>query len=84
MDEPFGALDPITRNSMHDEFYNLNQKLGKTILIVTHDMNEAFKLADKVILMNHGEIVQMGTQKDFIENPANEFVRSFLAEHLNA
>lgn len=83
MDEPFGALDPITRNSMHDEFYNLNKKLGKTILIVTHDMSEAFKLGDKVILMNQGEVVQIGSQQEFTENPANEFVRSFLAEHFN-
>ena len=84
MDEPFGALDPITRNSMHDEFYRLNQKLGKTIIIVTHDMAEAFKLGDKVILMNEGSIVQMGTMDDYTKRPANEFVEAFLAEHFNA
>jgi osmoprotectant transport system ATP-binding protein len=78
MDEPFGALDPITRDSMHEEFSNLNKQLGKTILIVTHDLAEAFKLGDKVILMNEGEIVQIGNQKDFMENPTNKFVESFI------
>ncbi|MFT6602973.1 MAG: osmoprotectant transport system ATP-binding protein, partial [Bacteriovoracaceae bacterium] len=60
MDEPFGALDPITRNSLHEEFWNLNEKLHKTIIIVTHDMDEAFKLGHKIILMHKGEIVQVG------------------------
>lgn len=78
MDEPFGALDPITRESLHEEFINLNQRLKKTILIVTHDMDEAFKLGDKVILMNKGEIVQMGTKDDLVNNPKNEFVESFV------
>lgn len=78
MDEPFGALDPITRESLHEEFINLNQRLKKTILIVTHDMDEAFKLGDKVILMNKGEIVQMGSKDDLVNNPKNEFVESFV------
>jgi osmoprotectant transport system ATP-binding protein len=78
MDEPFGALDPLTRDSMHGEFYNLNQKLGKTILIVTHDLREAFKLGDKVILMNEGEIVQEGSKDDFINKPKNQFVSDFV------
>lgn len=78
MDEPFGALDPITRESLHEEFISLNQRLKKTILIVTHDMDEAFKLGDKVILMNKGEIVQMGTKDDLVNNPKNEFVESFV------
>lgn len=78
MDEPFGALDPLTRNSLHKEFLHLNQKLNKTILIVTHDMNEAFKLGDKVILMDKGKIVQMGTKDDLINSPANEFVQNFI------
>jgi osmoprotectant transport system ATP-binding protein len=77
MDEPFGALDPITRKALHEELISLNQKLHKTILIVTHDMTEAFKLADKIILMNAGKLVQMGTKNDFIQNPKNEFVENF-------
>ena len=78
MDEPFGALDPITRNSLHGEFLGLNKKLQKTILIVTHDMDEAFKLGHKVILMHKGEIVQMGNEEDFMKRPVNEFVESFV------
>ena len=78
MDEPFGALDPITRNSLHEEFWNLNEKLNKTILMVTHDMDEAFKLGHKVILMHKGEIVQIGSKEDFVERPANEFVEKFV------
>lgn len=81
MDEPFGALDPITRDSIHDEFLNLNSELKKTILIVTHDINEAFKLSDKIILMDKGEIVQMGKKDELIKKPKNEFVSSFIKSH---
>ena len=63
---------------MHDEFYNLNRKLGKTILIVTHDLTEAFKLGDKVLLMDNGSIVQAGTKSDFINSPVNDFVKDFI------
>ena len=78
MDEPFGALDPITRNSLHEEFLELNSKLHKTFLIVTHDLEEAFKLGDKVILMDKGQIIQMGNKDDFLSNPKNDFVASFV------
>ncbi len=81
MDEPFGALDPITRNSLHDELIHLNKELKKTILLVTHDLEEAFKLGDKVILMNKGKIVQSGNRKDFLENPNNQFVKDFIQGH---
>lgn len=84
MDEPFGALDPITRKSLHEELISLNKKLKKTILIVTHDMSEAFDLGDKVILMNKGLIVQEGSKEEFIQNPKNEFVASFIQGHLHA
>lgn len=84
MDEPFGALDPITRNALHEEFVHLNQKLNKTILMVTHDMEEAFKLGDIIILMNKGKIIQSGTKEDFLHRPANEFVTDFLKGTLNA
>lgn len=82
MDEPFGALDPITRNSLHEEFLNINQKLKKTIIIVTHDLEEAFKLSDVIILMNAGKIEQMGTRDDLVNSPANEFVQNFMSGHL--
>lgn len=83
MDEPFGALDPITRSSLHDEFLMLNQKLHKTILMVTHDMEEAFKLGDKIILMQKGEIVQCGSKEDFMNNPNSEFVSNFVQSYFN-
>ncbi|MBT4761238.1 MAG: ATP-binding cassette domain-containing protein [Bdellovibrionaceae bacterium] len=83
MDEPFGALDPITKSHLHDEFLHLNESLGKTILIVTHDLREAFKLSDRVILMNNGTIEQIGKKNDFIENPANLFVTEFMKGQLS-
>ncbi|MEZ6186186.1 MAG: ATP-binding cassette domain-containing protein [Planctomycetota bacterium] len=83
MDEPFGALDPITRSQIHDEFLDLKTRVKKTIVIVTHDMDEAFKLGDQVALMDHGRVVQLGTAEDFRERPANDFVRAFLQSHLH-
>lgn len=83
MDEPFGALDPITRLKMHDEFLALNKKLEMTIVIVTHDLGEAFRLGDMVVLMHKGQIVQRGNLEDFTKRPANEFVREFIVSHLH-
>lgn len=83
MDEPFGALDPITRKQLHEEFLQLEQKVQKTIIMVTHDMDEAFLLGKRIALMDKGMIVQIGTEEDFRERPANEFVREFLEHHLN-
>ena len=80
MDEPFGALDPITSASMRKEFIKLNQRLKKTIILVTHNIQEAFEMGDQVILMQTGSIVQKGTKKDFEKNPKNSFVNSFLNE----
>ena len=78
MDEPFGALDPVSRSRIHDEFIELQRSMHKTIVMVTHDMAEAFKLADEVALMSDGKIVQRGTEADFRERPANAFVEAFL------
>jgi osmoprotectant transport system ATP-binding protein len=83
MDEPFGALDPITRTELHAEFLNLKNRLGKTILLVTHDLAEAFYLADRIALLNRGRIIQIGTETDLLENPANDFVRDFVGSHLS-
>ena len=80
MDEPFGALDPITGSRLMKEFIKLNQKLKKTILMVSHDINSAFKMSDTVVLMRKGSIVQKGTEEDFKNNPANQFVKDFLNE----
>ena len=82
MDEPFGALDPITRDQLHDEFVALKAAVRKTIILVTHDMREAFKLGDRIALMDRGEIVQIGSAADFRAQPASPFVETFLRSHL--
>ncbi|MFJ7928680.1 betaine/proline/choline family ABC transporter ATP-binding protein [Peribacillus sp. NPDC096448] len=80
MDEPFGALDPITRDALQEEFKNLQRTLDKTIVFVTHDMDEAIKLADKIVILKAGEIVQVGTPDEILRNPANEFVEEFIGK----
>ena len=83
MDEPFGALDPITRDQLHVEFRLLEDRVDKTIVLVTHDMAEAFDLADRIALMDAGKVVQVGTEADFRERPASPFVEEFLQSHLH-
>ncbi|QXE01635.1 betaine/proline/choline family ABC transporter ATP-binding protein [Terribacillus sp. DMT04] len=80
MDEPFGALDPITRDGLQEEFKHLQKQLDKTIVFVTHDMDEAIKLADRIVIMKDGEIVQVDTPDEILRNPANEFVESFIGK----
>jgi len=74
MDEPFGALDAITRLNLQDELLKIQKKLNKTIIFVTHDVNEAFKLGDKVIIMDKGAVQQFDTPRNILFHPANEFV----------
>ena len=74
LDEPFGALDPITRAELIDELRPLFTELRKTVLLVTHDLREAFALGDKVTLMDDGRVVQTGVERDFVEQPAAPFV----------
>ena len=74
MDEPFGALDPITRDALQEEFKKLQRELNKTIVFVTHDMDEALKLGDRIVIMKDGEIVQVDTPEEILRNPANDFV----------
>lgn len=78
MDEPFGALDPITRATLQDELLRLQARLRKTIVFVTHDMDEALKLADRIVVMKQGRIVQQGAPHALLATPANEFVESML------
>lgn len=78
MDEPFSALDPITRASLQDEVIRLQDKLKKTIVFVTHDMDEAIKLADKIAIMNNGELVQYDKPEKILKHPANDFVKNFV------
>ncbi|MDP8248940.1 MAG: ATP-binding cassette domain-containing protein [Candidatus Tritonobacter lacicola] len=84
MDEPFGALDPITREELQDEFINLKKQIKKTIIFVTHDIFEAFKIADRIAIMDRGELVQLGPPLEIAEQPSNEFVAKFTGRHINA
>ncbi|MFH7509807.1 ABC transporter ATP-binding protein [Enterobacter hormaechei] len=77
MDEPFGALDPVTRGALQAEMSRIHRILGRTIVLVTHDIDEALRLADRLILMDHGEVVQQGTPLELLTSPANDFVREF-------
>ena len=80
MDEPFGALDPITRANLQREIVEIQRKLRKTIVIVTHDMDEAVKLADQIIVMEHGRVVQAAAPAELLLSPATPFVASLLGE----
>ncbi|MDD5827097.1 MAG: ABC transporter ATP-binding protein [Bacilli bacterium] len=80
MDEPFSALDPITRSSLQDEVIRLQDKLKKIIIFVTHDMDEAIKLADKIAIMEQGKVVQYDRPEKILKQPVNEFVRNFVGE----
>ncbi|MFC0491457.1 betaine/proline/choline family ABC transporter ATP-binding protein [Listeria grayi] len=80
MDEPFGALDPITRDALQEQFKNLQRELGKTIIFVTHDMDEALKLADRIVIMHSGEIIQFDTPDEILRNPATDFVADFIGK----
>lgn len=81
MDEPFGALDTLTRMRIRKEFLQLDELIRKTIIMVTHDVQEAFELGDRICLMDKGRIVQIGTPDELLFKPENTFVRNFLADH---
>ena len=80
MDEPFGALDPITRESLQNLVQNLQMQLGKTIVFVTHDMDEALKLATKIVVLHDGKLIQVGSPEEILHHPANKFVESLIGE----
>ncbi|MDR7071171.1 osmoprotectant transport system ATP-binding protein [Fictibacillus barbaricus] len=81
MDEPFSALDPISREQLQDELVKLQETIKKTIVFVTHDMDEAIKIADRIAILNKGEIVQFDTPERILRHPANDFVKGFLGEN---
>ncbi|WP_343663760.1 ABC transporter ATP-binding protein [Chryseobacterium mucoviscidosis] len=81
MDEPFGALDNITKSEIHNEFKTLDELKNKTIILVTHDVSEAFELGHRICLMDKGKIIQIGTPKEMIYRPANDFVKNFFANN---
>lgn len=80
MDEPFSALDPISREQLQDELGKLQKEINKTILFVTHDMDEALKISDRIAIMDKGSIVQLDTPKHILSRPANRFVSEFIGE----
>ena len=80
MDEPFSALDPLIRREMQEELLDLQEKLKKTIIFITHDINEAFKLGDRVAVMKDGEIVQLGTPEEMIESPSEKYIEDFVRD----
>ena len=86
MDEPFGALDPITREALQDEVKRIQKKLKKTIVFVTHDMDEALKMADVIVFMNGGRILQMASPEEMLQHPADPLISEFMGKqrgHMN-
>jgi len=81
MDEPFSALDPITKAQLQDEIFNIQQNFKKTIIFVTHDMDEALKLGDKICILDAGSVVQFDTPEELLKNPINDFVRDFVGKN---
>ncbi|MDU8926609.1 choline ABC transporter ATP-binding protein [Alisedimentitalea sp. MJ-SS2] len=82
MDEPFSALDPLIRTRLQDELLELQERLHRTIIFVSHDLDEAFKIGNRIAIMEGGRIVQCGTPQEIFSNPANEYVADFVA-HMN-
>jgi len=78
MDEPFSALDPITRANLQEDVKKLQKQIHKTIVFVTHDIEEAFLLGDKICIIQDGKLVQTGTKHEIISNPKNDFVKKFI------
>jgi glycine betaine/proline transport system ATP-binding protein len=80
MDEPYSALDPLIRRDMQNELLSLEDNMNRTIVFITHDMNEAFKMGDRIALMKDGQIVQLGTPQSFFSHPANDYVKNFIQD----
>jgi osmoprotectant transport system ATP-binding protein len=80
MDEPFGAIDPIARDRLQNDFLRLHQQVRKTIIFVTHDIDEAIKMGDKIAIMRAGKLVQLASADDLLASPADDFVASFVGE----
>jgi len=83
MDEPFGALDPITRDQLQDEFLRLQKEFRKTVIFVTHDMDEAIRLGDRIAVLKDGELLQLDTPEQLLTNPVHGFVEQFIGKKSN-
>lgn len=82
MDEPFSSLDPLTRRELQEEFLSLKKELQKTIVFVSHDIREAFLVADRILMMHEGRMLQYGKKEDFLSNPENSYVERFIKSQL--
>src|SRR5690606_24656414 len=80
MDEAFSALDPLIRREMQDELLDMQEKMNKTIIFITHDLNEALRIGNHIALMKDGEIMQIGTGEEILTNPANDYVEKFVED----
>lgn len=80
MDEAFSALDPLIRKDMQDELLDLHENVGKTIIFITHDLDEALRIGDRIALMKDGNIVQIGTPEEILMSPSNEYVEKFVED----
>src|ERR687888_490851 len=78
MDEPFGAIDPITRDRLQNDFLRLHREVRKTVIFVTHDIDEAIKMGDRIVIMREGQLVQWGTSDELLTSPSDDFVASFV------
>jgi glycine betaine/proline transport system ATP-binding protein len=79
-DEPFSALDPLIRREMQNEIIRLHHEVGKTMIFITHDLSEALKLGDRILIMRDGELVQIGTPDEVVGAPADDYVRDFVSD----
>lgn len=81
MDEPFSALDPVTRNELQDQVFKLQKQFNKTIVFVTHDMDEAIKLADRICIIQNGNVIQCDTPESILKHPANDYIEEFIGKN---
>ncbi len=84
MDEPFSALDPLIRREMQEELVGLQKELHKTIVFISHDIYEALKIGDRMAMMKEGKIVQIGTPKEIINKPTDDYIRAFIQDIYDA
>ena len=80
MDEAFSALDPLIRSEMQDQLIDLQSRLRKTVVFITHDLNEALRIGDRIAILRDGELIQVGSPDEIISQPANDYVEAFVSD----